>query len=337
VSSTRKGGKGAAAVKITSRLPVNGKALATLAKAAVPAPRDLVPRLPFPYGAPTTPTGVEPKREKGKLGADFDTEWARSYPARAARVVLVEGLVRPSITALAAPIVLGRDRLADLEGPAIFAANHHSHIDTMLMLSLIPEPWRHHLFVAAAADYFFGNRVTGSASALAMGAIPFERNKIGRRSADLAAELIGEGWSFLIFPEGGRSPDGWGQPFRAGAAYLSLRCDVPVVPVYLGGTGRILRKGKSLPRPSITRVVFGHPMRAEADEDSRRFSARIENEVSALGDEGRTDWYAARKRVHAGETATMRGPSAGEWRKTWDLGDRSPIRRRQQRVWPDLD
>ena len=61
---------------------------------------------------------------------------------------------------------------------------------------------------------------TGALSALAIGAIPIERTKVNRRSADLAAELIDDGWSMLIFPEGGRSPDGWGQPFRGGAAYL---------------------------------------------------------------------------------------------------------------------
>ena len=318
------------------RLPVNGKALGLLAKAALPSPRSLTRSLPFPFGAPNVPQGVEPKKDKPNTGADFETDWARRYPARAARVLLVEGVVRPSMTVLAAPILLGTDRLSDLDGPAVFAANHHSHIDTPLLLSVIPEPWRHHMAIGAAADYFFGNRITGTLSALVIGAIPIERNKISRKSADDAAKLIEDGWSFLMFPEGGRSPDGWGQPFRAGAAYLSLRCEVPVVPIYIGGTGRILRKGKNLPRPSVTRVVFGHPMYPRPDEDSRRFAARVETEVSALGDEGRTDWYAARRRVHAGETASMRGPAAGEWRKSWDLGDRSPIRRRQQRAWPNL-
>ena len=70
------------------------------------------------------------------------------------------------------------------------------------------------------------------------------------------------------------------------------------------------------------------------DEDSRRFAARIEREVAALGDEGRTDWYSARKRRHADATPSMRGPATGEWRKAWTLGDRSPIRRRQKRTWP---
>lgn len=317
-------------------LPVSGKTLLALAKAAAPSPKSVARSLPFPLRPGTVPVGVEPKREPSKFGANYDTDWARSYPARAARVLLLEGVLRPSMTLLAAPILRGVDRLDDLDGPAIFAPNHHSHIDTPLLLSVIPEPWRHHIFVAAAADYFFGNRITATASALAMGAIPFERTKISRRSSDEAAGLINDGWSFLIFPEGGRSPDGWGQPFRGGAAYLSLKCEVPVVPVYVGGTTRILRKGKRLPRPSITRVVFGRPMWPHEDEDSRRFALRIENEVSALGDEGRNDWYQARKRAHAGETPSMRGPQAGDWRRHWDLGDRSPIRRRQKRTWPNL-
>lgn len=332
---------GAAGAPTRKRLPVNGRAMATVAKAALPSPSSVVSavanQLPFPLRATSVPNGVEPPPATSRTGVDFDTDWARSYPARAARVLLVEGVVRPTMTVMAAPIVLGADRLHDLTGPAIFAANHHSHIDTPLLLANIPEPWRHHIAIGAAADYFFGNRVTGTLSALVIGAIPIERTKISRKSADDAAALIDDGWSFLLFPEGGRSPDGWGQPFRAGAGYLSLRCDVPVVPIYIGGTGRILRKGKSLPRLSITRIVFGAPMRARDDEDSRRFAARVEEAVAALGDEGRTDWYSSRRRVHSGDVPSMRSPEAGEWRKSWDLGDRSPIRRRQQRSWPNLD
>ncbi len=128
-------------------------------------------------------------------------------------------------------------------------------------------------------------------SALVIGAIPIERTKVSRRSADHAAELIDDGWSMLIFPEGGRSPDGWGQPFRGGAAYLSLRCDVPVVPVHIEGTGRILRKGKSTARRRRRpRVTFGAPLRPAEGEDSRRFAARIEAAVAALADEAATDW-----------------------------------------------
>src|SRR4029077_16215359 len=164
--------------------------------------------------------------------------------------------------------------LRDLETPqpVIFAANHHSHVDTPLLLSSLPEPWRHKVFVGAAADYFFKTTVTSVASALALNAIPIERTRVSRRSADDAAALIDDGWSLVIFPEGGRSPDGWGQPFRGGAAYLALRCQVPVVPVHIEGPGRILRKGRNRPRRSPTRLTFGDPLWPAEGEDSRRFA-----------------------------------------------------------------
>jgi 1-acyl-sn-glycerol-3-phosphate acyltransferase len=296
-------------------------------------------RLPssFPLRAPTVPGGVEPLRKENKVGADYDTDWARSYPARAARVLLVEGLVRPGIDLLAAPRIHGLDRLTEIDGPVVFAANHHSHLDTPLLLSVIPEPWRHHLFIGAAADYFFRNQITSAVSALVIGAIPIERTKVARASADQAAALIREGWSMLIFPEGGRSPDGWGQPFRGGAAYLALRCEVPVVPVHVEGTGRILRKGHKLPKPSATKITFGGPLRAGDDEDSRRFATRIERSVAELADEATTDWWQARRRAHGrGQgTPALQGPAVGAWRRAWGVGDRNP-RRRRRSPWPDL-
>jgi 1-acyl-sn-glycerol-3-phosphate acyltransferase len=292
--------------------------------------------LGFPYRAPTHPTTVERRPAVRRTGPDYDTAWARRWPARVARVLAVEGLMRPAVAVLGSPERCGLDRLDGLEGPAIFAANHHSHLDTPLMLTSIPEPWRHRLVVGAAADYFFAGRVSGAVSALAMGAIPIERTKVTRRSADLAASLIGEGWSMLIFPEGGRSPDGWGQPFRGGAAYLSARCGVPVVPVHLAGTGGVLRKGDRLPVPGSTTVTFGTPLRPVDGEDTRRFAARIEREVAALGDEATTDWWTARRRAHAGATPSLSGPSAGAWRRAWSLGERNRGRRRPRPRWPDL-
>src|SRR3546814_7527051 len=66
---------------------------------------------------------------------------------------------------LGAPERDGLDRLSGLtDGPVIFAGNHHSHLDTPVVLTSIPEPWRHRVFVGAAADYFFRTRLTSVAS-----------------------------------------------------------------------------------------------------------------------------------------------------------------------------
>ena len=302
----------------------------------LPDPTRRLRAVPFPYRAPTAPGGVEPASSDKRTGADFPTGWARRWPARMARAAIVEGPMRLTVAALASPDRRGSDRLDDVDGPLIFAANHHSHIDTPLLITSIPEPWRHKLVVAAAADYFFGTRVTGAVSALAIGAIPIERSKVGRRSADAAADLIADGWNLLIYPEGGRSPDGWGQTFRGGAAYLAKRCGVPVVPIHVEGTGRILRKGHSLPRASRTSVTIGDPMLPAEGENASRFAARLEATVASLADEARTDWYSARRRAHAGDTPGLTGPSTGAWRRAWALGDRSRNGRTRRPRWPDI-
>jgi 1-acyl-sn-glycerol-3-phosphate acyltransferase len=157
---------------------------------------------------------------------------------------------------------------------------------------------------------------------------------VTRRSADLAAALIGEGWSLLIFPEGGRSPDGWGQPFRGGAAYLSLRCAVPVVPVHIEGSGRILGKGARRLTPGRTRVTFGAPLQPDEGEDARKLGPRIERAVAALADEATTDWWTARRRAAATASPSLTGPDAPTWRRAWALPDRRARRRARRRAWP---
>jgi 1-acyl-sn-glycerol-3-phosphate acyltransferase len=296
----------------------------------------LVRRVPFPYRAPTVPRGIEPPPSRRRTGSDFPTEWARRYPARLTRLVLLEGLMRPLVAGIAPPERRGLDRLEGLDGPVIFAANHHSHVDTPLLLTSIPEPWRHRTFVGAAADYFFGNRVTGTLSALALNAVPIERTRISRDSADRAARLLDDGWSLVIFPEGGRSPDGWGQEFRGGAAYLSLRCGVPIVPVHLAGTNRVLAKGDTVPKRANTTVTFGRPIAPGEGDDTRRLAATLERRVAELADEATSDWWQARRRAAEGLTPSLTGPEAGGWRRAWALGERDPKRRRTRRRWPDL-
>lgn len=317
---------------------VKAKVLVAFARTQVPNPLRVLDRLEFPLRAPTVPGGVEPLPPTRRTGADYDTEWARRPAVCTARRVLTDGVVRPLGRALADPEVAGLDRLDGLEGPVVFTANHHSHLDTPLLIGALPARFRHKMFAAAAADYFFTNRVTGAASALVLNAIPMERHRISRRSADESAELIDDGWSMVIFPEGGRSPDGWGQPFKGGAAYLAVRCGVPVVPVHIHGTDRLFPKGAKYPKTGSTRVTFGRPIHPADGEDSRKFGPRIEQAVATLADEVGSDWYSARRRFHDGDTPSLTGPDATSWRRTWQLGERRPLHRgrrpKHSRSWP---
>ena len=202
--------------------------------------------------------------------------------------MIAEGPLRLGVRGLAAPEIHGRDRLADLAHledppPLIFTPNHHSHLDTMLMVRSVPLPWRRKLVVAAAADYFFDKRWKATLAALSLNAIPIDRESTGRRSASMIRELIDDGWSLVIYPEGGRSPDGWGQEFKGGAAYLSSRTGAPVVPVFIDGTGSIFGKGMKRPKPGRTRVVFGSP----AAPGGRREHAPPQRPHRSRGDRAR--------------------------------------------------
>ncbi|MGH8998223.1 MAG: lysophospholipid acyltransferase family protein [Acidimicrobiia bacterium] len=280
-------------------------------------------RARFPLGRPTWPGSVERPPVRSRTGVDYETSWARRPPARWLRAALLDAVVRPAVHALGSPDVIGRERLDPLGAPAIFAANHHSHLDTGLLLSVLPERFRRKAVVAAAADYFFTTRAQGAANALLIGAVPVERLRVNRRSADVVAGLVEAGWSLVIFPEGGRSPDGWGQDWRGGAAYLSQRTGRPLVPVYLGGTGALWPKGQRLPRRSGGRggvvVSFGTPMLPSAEEPARRLAARLEAAVATLADEVATDWWSAQRRAAAGATPALTGPEVGAWRRAWAL------------------
>ena len=92
--------------------------------------------------------------------------------------VLDVEMMRAHALFLAAPERCGTDRLHGLEGPAIFAANHHSHLDAGLLITSLPEPHRHQVFAGAAADYLFDGRVKATDSSLVLNAITIERSKV---------------------------------------------------------------------------------------------------------------------------------------------------------------
>lgn len=293
------------------------------------------PNVGFPWAPPTTPYGVEPAPTEDDRGEHFDTDWARRPGFRAARAAYTEAVLRPMVAVLANPDRNNVDRLVSLDPDegVIFVANHHSHIDTPLIITSLPDPWRNRLVVGAAADHFFESWRKGTWAAFSLNAIPMERRKVSRLSLNRASDLIKDGWGMVLYPEGGRSTDGWGQEFKAGAAYLAQRCDVPIVPLHIQGTNRILRKGASRPTPAKATVNFGAPLHIEPDESSRDFTARIEEAVSVLANETETDWWTARRNQHSGDVPSLHGPDAATWRRQWALGE-ATARRRRTKSWP---
>ncbi len=290
--------------------------------------------LRFVAEKPTRPGGVPAPVPKRHLGVDYDTAWARRYPVRLARAVVLDDFSRPALRLALSPKIIGLEHLDPIEGPMILAANHASHLDTALLLSVLPSRLRHRTIVAAAADYFFDRHWKAALWSFGLGAIPMERSKVNRRSADLAASLIEEGWSLIIFPEGGRTADGWGREFKGGASYLAKRCGVPVIPVHIRGTRAVLAKSSSRFRPGATEIRLGDALVPAEGEDARKFAARIEQAVAVLADEAESDWWSAKRRAAGGGTPPFRGPEVSPWRREWALPnsarkDQRPVREKE--------
>ena len=299
----------------------------------------------FPLRAPATPRGVELPAKPDTLGAAYDTDWARRPVATIGRSLVVNGPLNVAVRVLTRPRVSGLDRLSDLcnddnTQPVVFAANHESHLDTAVLIRAIPSRWRDNLVVAAAADYFFDRQWKAVTASFALNAVPIDRQQTGRRSAEMFRDLLSQGHSVLIYPEGGRSPDGWAQEFRGGAAYLAQRAGVPIIPIYLEGTGAIWGKGARRLRPGRTQVVFGSPIIPSESDSTRRIAARLGTDVARLADEASSDWWSAARRSAAGSTPSLTGPDTGSWRRVWALQSRRRRTRsgrpRQRPVWPDL-
>ena len=179
------------------------------------------------------------------------------------------------------PHVSGLDSLLKLNGPALIVANHSSHLDTPLLLCTLPDAWRRKTAVAAAADYFFDTWWRATASAIVFNTFPIERR--GGKLSSTPGDLLEDGWNVVVFPEGTRSPDGWMERFRMGAAYLAVEHGVPVIPVGIKGSFAAMPRGRGWPipgRPSVA-VRYGDPLRPAPGESARDFAPKISAAVSA--------------------------------------------------------
>jgi 1-acyl-sn-glycerol-3-phosphate acyltransferase len=226
-----------------------------------------------------------------QLGLDYPTKWGRRLPTRIARYLYHLVYIIPVTRFISSEEVNGLEHLVG-PGPLIFVANHTSNLDTPLVMTALPPRLRQRTVVAAAMDNFFMNAATAFHTVFVFNAIPIDRHKINRRSSQQALELVEQGWNLLIFPEGGRTPDGQLQEFKGGAAYLAERSRAAVIPTYIHDAGllqgpKYAKAPQYVEGPSQRRhhvsVTFGAPMTCREDENIRRFNTRIEEAVVALG------------------------------------------------------
>ena len=250
----------------------------------------------LPAGRPAVADVLPRPDPERKVGLDYDHDWSRRYPVRLARAVMMDNVARPTARLVAPATLRGLEHLQYVERPVIFAADHASHIDTPLLLTNLPVAFRHKTVVAAASDYFFDRTWKSILWSFALAAIPIERSKVNRRSADTAAALIEDGWSLVIFPEGGRSPDGWTQP--------SGRCRLP---------------GSPHRPPGGPRLPPRHPARAAQDRllIGRPAPRWLGHRVAGVGGCAAPPSLCSSARPCAPSPTRARTASPNEWRRPW--------------------
>ena len=143
-------------------------------------------------------------RELRKAAAQLDLPWARSWLAGVIRENFLRFVLNPTMDYYAARRATGREKLEAVKGPVILVANHASHMDTPVILSALPRKLRKRTVVAAAADYFYRNRVVASLVSLIFNTVPIERHGGGgaAKNGSHLDKLLDQGWSVLLYPEG---------------------------------------------------------------------------------------------------------------------------------------
>jgi 1-acyl-sn-glycerol-3-phosphate acyltransferase len=202
------------------------------------------------------------------------------------RLLLLTLVGKPLARILTGADVIGREHLPT-RGPAIVVANHNSHVDTLLLLTIFPARTLRRVRPAAAADYFLANPVIGWFSRHIIGIVPVERKRVSRDFDVLAParEALAHGDIVVIFPEGTRG-DASEQmaPLKSGVARLAAAFpDAAVTPAWIAGAGRVLAKGDSVPVPLNCCVVVGPPIHWRGDRSA--FMDEMRHALEALRDQ----------------------------------------------------
>jgi 1-acyl-sn-glycerol-3-phosphate acyltransferase len=138
----------------------------------------------------------------------------------------------------------------------IFASNHQSFFDIWVLCKIIPVKFGWIIKKEIGKIPFLGSHMK------IMGYVSLDRSDREKSLAgmDTAAEQIRNGSRIMIFPEGTRSRDGQLGQFKKGLFHLCLKTRVPIVPIYIHGTGRLMKPDSLLIFSGKVRVTVGKPI-----------------------------------------------------------------------------
>src|ERR1700760_2618386 len=174
-------------------------------------------------------------------------------------------LAGPFLHTIWRPKVTGAEHVPE-SGCALLAAIHQSVVDSIFLPLMMDRP----VTFSAKSEYF---TASGPAERLwawylkATNQLQMDRDgpRAAQDTLEAALALLREGNLFGIYPEGTRSPDGRLYRGRPGVGWLALKSGLPVIPVALSGTRKVLPPGHVVPRPGRLGVSIGAPLAIAPD------------------------------------------------------------------------
>ena len=165
-----------------------------------------------------------------------------------------------------------------MSGGVLFAVNHASYIDPFLIWAALYG--RRRLWGIGKSELwhsrFYGYVIDS------IGCVPVHREAVDRTMFRLVLNLLAQGESVGLFPEGTRSDNGKLLPPQSGVALLAQKSGVPVIPTALIGANRVLPVHGKWPRPATLKVVFGPPLHFDKSLPRQMVTDRIMREIGGL-------------------------------------------------------
>lgn len=157
-----------------------------------------------------------------------------------------------------------------LKGGAILASNHLSYLDPVVIGLLVPRKINFMAKRELFENFLFRCFISK------LGAFPVRRERLDRKTYQRTLGLLKEGKILVLFPEGTRSRKGNLGPLREGTARIAVKTKVPLIPVVIRGTDKVLPRGKKIIRLAKIKVRIGKPLKSETSHEGRDIKREVQ-------------------------------------------------------------
>ncbi len=193
-------------------------------------------------------------------------------------------IVRPWLTVFIGVKYVNRDVFKGKD-QFILVANHNSHFDVVSIIAGMPGDKIKNLKTLVAGDYFGRTNVARSLTDFFFNAIMIYRDRKDENvsGVEVLDQVLKNGESLVLFPEGSRGKPGVIAEFKSGIAILlKNNPDIPFIPVYLDGFGRVLPKDKTIILPMECKVRFGEPIYIDKSKEMEAILDDVKNAILGL-------------------------------------------------------